>query len=141
MVCPACNKSLKSVPAGNQKIEVCAEGCGGVWLERVRDDDFDAAADAAAQSLADTSEAPPPNAEPSKRRVCPKCRLVVMMRHFFSIKKEAEIDKCGGCGGIWIDASALQAIRNQPVSAAQRLRETRAFYAQAFQSFLSKKQK
>jgi Zn-finger nucleic acid-binding protein len=35
-----------------------------------------------------------------------------MMRHFFSIKKQVEIDECAGCAGIWLDTGELSEIRS-----------------------------
>ena len=48
----------------------------------------------------------------TKRLKCPKCDDIVMMRHFFSVKKEVEVDECPGCGGFWLDAGELRKIRS-----------------------------
>jgi len=36
----------------------------------------------------------------------------VMMRHFFSVKKQVEVDECPNCAGVWLDAGELGKIRS-----------------------------
>ena len=47
-----------------------------------------------------------------KRLKCPKCDDVVMMRHFFSVKKGVEVDECPSCAGFWLDTGELREIRS-----------------------------
>ncbi|MBM4264188.1 MAG: hypothetical protein FJ145_22540 [Deltaproteobacteria bacterium] len=37
---------------------------------------------------------------------CPKCGESLKARHF----QKVEIDQCGGCGGIWLDAGELEQV-------------------------------
>ena len=34
-----------------------------------------------------------------------------MQRHYFSVKRQVEVDECPACGGFWLDAGELVAIR------------------------------
>jgi Zn-finger nucleic acid-binding protein len=34
-----------------------------------------------------------------------------LKRHFFSAKRKVEVDQCPNCGGYWLDAGELAAIR------------------------------
>ena len=54
-------------------------------------------------------------AEPlsDERFNCPKCENMVMARHFFIAKREAEVDECPSCAGVWLDPGELAAIRSQ----------------------------
>ena len=47
-----------------------------------------------------------------KRRRCPKCN-VILMRHFFSDRREVEVDSCPGCNGVWLDPGELTQIRRE----------------------------
>ena len=46
-----------------------------------------------------------------QRLRCPKDPDVVMMRRFYSPKRQVEVDECPACGGIWMDAGELAAAR------------------------------
>ena len=50
-----------------------------------------------------------------------------LKRHFFSAKKRVEVDQCPNCGGYWLDAGELEAIRAEKTYAAGTapLRESR----------------
>ena len=43
-----------------------------------------------------------------------------MMRHFFSVKREVEVDTCPGCNGVWLDAGELGRIRTEFETAGER---------------------
>ena len=51
--------------------------------------------------------------DPAKKRRCPKCDGIVLMRHFFSPKRRVEVDECPSCGGYWLDAGELAAIQGE----------------------------
>ena len=36
-----------------------------------------------------------------------------MMRHYFTVSRQVEVDECPRCAGFWLDAGELQAIREQ----------------------------
>jgi Zn-finger nucleic acid-binding protein len=42
---------------------------------------------------------------------CPRDTDVVMMRRRFSAGQPVMIDECPACGGVWLDADELSAIR------------------------------
>ena len=48
---------------------------------------------------------------PNKRLNCPIDTEEVMMRRFYSDNQQIEIDERPPCGGIWLDAEELVAIR------------------------------
>ena len=47
----------------------------------------------------------------SRKRECPRCAGVKLHRHFFSAKRQVEVDQCPNCGGYWLDAGELAMIR------------------------------
>ncbi|MEO7318452.1 MAG: zf-TFIIB domain-containing protein [Chthoniobacteraceae bacterium] len=52
------------------------------------------------------------------RRACPQCENVKLHRHFFSAKRQIEVDHCPGCGGYWLDAGELEGIRSETAETA-----------------------
>src|SRR3989442_11798551 len=48
-----------------------------------------------------------------KRRNCPKCGDVVLMRHYYSKKRGVMVDECPNCAGFWLDAGELEQIRSE----------------------------
>jgi Zn-finger nucleic acid-binding protein len=51
---------------------------------------------------------------------CPKCKTIVMLKRFSSVKKKVEIDECGKCAGVWLDAGELNQLRNEYKSEEDR---------------------
>jgi len=43
-----------------------------------------------------------------------------MMRHYMSPKKLVLVDECPGCGGFWLDAGELAALRGEHVTEVER---------------------
>jgi Zn-finger nucleic acid-binding protein len=118
--------------AGALHVDVCRGGCGGVWFDRAelaRVDDQD---EAAGEALLDVPRAPGVTVSRDGPRPCPKCPDVVMMRHFYSPKREVEIDECGGCGGVWLDAGELRTLRGQYASEEDRRAAAHTFFREAF---------
>jgi Zn-finger nucleic acid-binding protein len=60
----------------------------------------------------------------------------VMMRHFFSIKKDVEVDECPGCGGFWLDAGELGRIRSLFKTEEERNKATDDYYSEIFDNQL-----
>ena len=63
---------------------------------------------------------------------CPECGNAVMMRHFFSVKKETEVDECPACAGFWLDAGELRQIRSQFESEQGRKDAARRYFEEVF---------
>jgi uncharacterized protein len=91
---------------GKQIIEVCTQGCGGVWFEpfqrqRLIEDD-----PASARAfLRARSDAPIRPVEPGPRR-CPRCDLP-MLRRMANAASAGHVFECPGCGGQWVDHQDL----------------------------------
>jgi uncharacterized protein len=124
MDCPACGNNLNPYRVGSITLDVCAGGCGGIWFDAFE-----------LQKMDETNEPVPPDllnlkkdahvqtVATAKRR-CPKCEGMIMGRHFFSAQKKVEVDSCPNCGGYWLDAGELAAVRNETEAQKQRKRAT-----------------
>ena len=112
MKCPACGHSLSHVDVNGVEVDVCKGGCGGVWFDTYEFKKFDEPHEQAGVTLLEVEKDPNVSVDHSERRDCPRCENVTMMRHFFSVKKEVEIDECAGCGGVWLDTGELAHLRS-----------------------------
>lgn len=119
MKCPRCDNTLDEVQAGAIKIDLCRDGCGGIWFDSGEINSFDETKELdpekcfSLNNLKGGRSNPPP-------RACPKCNGEVLVRQFFDPKHQIEVEVCWGCGGLWLDPGELSQIRNQFVDAAAR---------------------
>jgi hypothetical protein len=132
MECPACGNQLREMKAGDVVVDVCQGGCGGIWFDNYELKKFDEPHEAAGQELLDVERGSNVSLDHSAKRNCPKCDDVVMMRHFFSIKREVELDECPGCGGMWLDAGELGKIRSLYESEEQRRQAAQEYFDEVF---------
>ena len=93
-------------------VNVCKARCGGIWFDNFELKKFDEPHESQGETLLDIERDESIVGDPSKRLNCPKCDDTVMMRDFFSIKKQVEVDECANCGGFWLDAGELRHIRS-----------------------------
>lgn len=137
MICPACNKNLISITEGEITLDICKEGCGGVWFDWLELKKFDESHEKISSEILSLSPETDTNIKIEKR-VCPRCQDTVMLRHFSSIKREIEVDECGSCGGFFLDASELRKIRGEFKDEAEKNKETLAFVEGVFQELKTK---
>ena len=137
MNCPACGRTLTEITVSGLAVDVCRGGCGGIWfdqLELVKADDQE---ETAGETLLDIERDPAVTVDANARRRCPRCREIVMLRHFYGPKQKVEVDECGKCGGIWLDAGELAAIRSEYRSHAERHDAAHGFAKSVFGKMLS----
>lgn len=109
--CPACGAKLLQMTCEDLVLDVCRNGCGGVWF-----DNFELRqATKSIRSIEEdwlprTTTNRPIHADPSSKRPCPKCDGIRMLRHLFSDSCHIEIDECPSCGGIWLDSGEFEQI-------------------------------
>src|SRR5262245_19231882 len=124
MNCPVCGNNLNPYPAGSITVDVCAGGCGGIWFDAFELQKMDETNEAAPPDLLKLKKEGHVRADPAVKRRCPKCEGIVMGRHFFSAQKKVEVDPCPNCGGYWLDAGELAAVRKETEVQKQRKKET-----------------
>jgi len=118
---------LQTILAGEVSVEVCRGGCGGLWFDNYELRKFDEPHEAAGEILLDVPRDETIQVDDTRKRNCPKCRNVVMMRHFFSVERRVEIDECPRCAGVWLDFGELGAIRTMYASQQEREKATEAY--------------
>jgi Zn-finger nucleic acid-binding protein len=132
MKCPACENELQQMTVADVTVDVCKGGCGGIWFDNFELKKFDEPQESAGEALLDIDLSESVAVDHSKRLKCPKCDNIVMMRHFFSVKHEGEVDECPGCGGIWLDAGELKHIRGLFETEQQREQAADEYFSELF---------
>lgn len=112
LCCPRSGHALKGVEIDEVRVDLC-EDCGGVWFDNFELKKFDEKHEAGGESLIELmAQHARADLELSERLKSPRHPEIVMMRRFFSPRKQIEIDECPQSGGIWLDAGELARIRD-----------------------------
>jgi Zn-finger nucleic acid-binding protein len=111
MKCPACFNELTEVQVGAVKVDICHDGCGGIWFDAFELRRVDEQHEAAGDHLIHIQRDPKVIVDPSRKRACPRCEGVKLQRHLFGPKSKVEVDHCPNCAGYWLDAGELEKIR------------------------------
>jgi len=117
---------------GGITVDVCRGGCGGIWFDRYELMRVDESHESAGEELLYIERAADVGVDPSKRLSCPKCPDVVMMRHFFSVKRGITVDECPNCGGYWLDVGELAAVRAEFETEEERDRAAAQYFSELF---------
>jgi uncharacterized protein len=137
MMCPACGRELSRVTVEGIALDVCRGGCGGIWFDRYELMKVDESRESAGEKLLDIERDSAVVVDHEKRLRCPKDPGVVMMRHFSSVKKQVRVDECPSCGGFWLDAGELAAIRSEFETEEERDRAAAQYFSELFDSELA----
>jgi len=132
MKCPACDYILQPFTVEKLTVDVCKQGCGGIWFDWFELQKVDEPSEQIGEALLNIEKNPEIKVDHSKKRTCPKCQNVTMMRHFFSTQMAVAVDECPKCGGFWLDAGELKQIREQFTSEEDRERAAEAFVEKKF---------
>ena len=140
MKCPACENELQEMTVSDITVDVCKGGCGGIWFDNFELKKFDEPHESAGQELLDIERDENIVIDHTKKRNCPKCNEMVMMRRFFSTKKEVEVDECPNCAGFWLDSGELEKIRNLFSSEEEKKAAAEEYLSQVFKGDLAVQQ-
>ncbi|MCH8217393.1 MAG: zf-TFIIB domain-containing protein [Planctomycetes bacterium] len=138
MKCPACDNQLEQRIVGDVAVDVCNNGCAGIWFDNFELEKFDEKHEAAGESLLQIERNPEISVDHSQKRHCPKCETQKMLKHFMSVKREVEVDECPNCGGFWLDAGELGQIRDQFETQTDREQAAHAYFSDTFGGDLEK---
>ncbi|MHC4617046.1 MAG: TFIIB-type zinc ribbon-containing protein [Planctomycetota bacterium] len=132
MNCPACSNQLQQMTVADVTVDVCKGGCGGIWFDQLELKKFDEPHEAAGEELLQIEPSQGIAVDHTKRLNCPKCDGAVMMRHFFSVKRQVEVDECPSCAGFWLDAGELRQIRTLFDTEEQRHKAAHEYFSEVF---------
>lgn len=138
MICPACDSNLDKISIEDIELDVCNNGCGGIWFDNFELQKMDESHEFTDENLIELlsikSKLDP---DQSKKFNCPKCKDIVMMRHFWSTRKQIVVDHCPKCAGYWLDEGELFKIRHQYRTEGERKDAASDYYASFFDYELS----
>ena len=130
MECPACHHTLSPVEAGGVSVDVCTDGCGGIWFSWMELQRFDEPKDAGDSCSASRGS---PASLSTRSLHCPQCAdRIQLKRHFFSVKRDVTVDECPECGGYWLDPGELRIIRSGFDTDEARRAAAGAYFTETF---------
>jgi len=109
--CPACGHDLSPKAVDDLTVDACDGGCGGIWFDNGEIAEVDDRDETAGEALAEIKERWASAVDRTRKRACPRCSGILMLKRQFGPRQPVEIDECPGCGGIWLDAGELSQIR------------------------------
>lgn len=126
--CPACHRDMMKVymPELGINIDVCADGCGGIYFDNREFKHFDEKHENIDQILNALQGKTFIEVDTTLPRTCPVCGAK-MVKNFSSIKRQIEVDECYSCGGKFLDNGELEKIRDEFNTEAERSDATMKF--------------
>ena len=137
MNCPACGNVMTEVTAGDIRVDACKGGCGGLWFDAWELRKVDQPDQSAGEGLLDIPQNPKVKVDQSRPRKCPRDPDIVMMRHFWSVKRQVTVDECAKCEGVFLDPGELAEIRSEYRSEDERRKAASAYYREMFDTQLA----
>lgn len=131
MICPACGAQLTALSVEGLVVDVCRDGCGGLWFDNFELDKVDEWHERLGETLVGL-DINPEAVVIRDRRSCPKCHGVVMMQHKFRPDKPVLVDECPNCGGMWLDGGELAEIRRPSPTKEDRKKAAGRFLERLF---------
>jgi uncharacterized protein len=92
----------------------------GIWFDRYELMKVDESQESTGEGLLGIERDEGLAVDPGKRLRCPRNGDAIMMRHFFSAKRQVVVDECPSCGGHWLDPGELATIRTEFASEEER---------------------
>lgn len=117
--CPACGKIMHKIymPAQNVNLDVCLDGCGGIYFDNREFKMFEKPYDDIAPLIEAYKDKTFKKVNEDELRICPACGMK-MVKNYSSARRNVKIDECYGCGARFLDYEELEKIRYG--SAAER---------------------
>ena len=121
LTCPACGKTMEKVfiPSQGINLDICTEGCGGIFFDNKEFDKFDEKNEDVSEILKKIEGKTFAPVEETLTRVCPNCGAK-MVKNSSSIKQTIQVDDCYACGGKFLDNAELVKIREEYENNEQR---------------------
>jgi len=140
MTCPACGHHLSTRTVGTLTVDVCDGGCGGIWFDHYELRKVDEIAESAGEELLNVRRDPGVVVDPTERYRCPRSTTgAILMRHFWSVKRDVTIDECAECGGFFLDAGELGRIRDEFDTEVERHAAADAYFKEVVDPLLDAK--
>ena len=119
MNCPACGISMVEEDFGGILVDVCKNGCKGIWFDWGELKDLDENHEGVGKALEEALQSSRKNDSNRDPLMCPKCGMK-MREHKYRNAKEVNVDECYACGGFFLDSGELKQIRDNYMSEEER---------------------
>ena len=117
--CPACGKEMKKIfiPEINVNIDICADGCGGIFFDNRELKLLNKDADKVDEIIKSIEGKTFTKTDDSLERICPACGAT-MIKNKVNNKDTNEndfivIDECYNCGGKLLDHGELEKFKHE----------------------------
>jgi Zn-finger nucleic acid-binding protein len=127
MKCPVCSKALVEYKAGAFNVDICRDGCSGIWFDKSEIEKCDEHSEPFPTELLRVNKSPNVVIDRSKAHNCPKCESQVMTRIVLDPEKRFEIDRCPKCEGHWLDNGELERMRKVSQASANSSAQLAAY--------------
>jgi len=119
MNCPVCGMLMVEEDFGDVQIDVCKNGCKGIWFDWGELKQLDENNEGLGRALEEALKSPRVNDANRELLKCPKCGIA-MHAHKHSNAKEVNVDECYACGGFFLDSGELREMRDNYMSEEER---------------------
>jgi hypothetical protein len=104
---------------GGVEVDVCVNGCKGIWFECGELAQLDEKNEGTGQALKEALESERTIDQNRGKLDCPKCGIPMQI-HKYKHCKDVNVDECYSCGGIFLDSGELKAIKEGFMSPKER---------------------
>lgn len=120
ITCPACGKELKKcfIEETNITIDICLEGCGGMFFDNRELEKFDEPHENANKIFETIGNKIFEQVDETKIRKCPACNTPMVK--LGAANGSIEIDLCNVCGGKFLDNGELKRIRETKLTTSEK---------------------
>jgi Zn-finger nucleic acid-binding protein len=115
-ICPSCSSSLKESSIENLILDICSDGCGGIWFDMFELKKVDEPSEVLSDELIKLSSKESnlmASSDETLIKMCPCCTDENLIRRSYDIFEQVEVDQCLKCSGIWLDNGEIDLIRSQ----------------------------
>lgn len=119
MNCPACGLSMVEEDFGGILVDVCKNGCKGIWFDWGELKELNENHEGVGRALEEALKSPRKNNTDRGPLNCPKCGIK-MREHKYKNAKEVNVDECYACGGFFLDSGELKQIRDGYMNEQER---------------------
>lgn len=114
LTCPACGAKMEKifVERANCNIDVCTNGCGGIFFDNREFKKFDEHFESIDELKKALEGKTFKDTDQTFKRTCPACGMK-MVKNSTSIKGNIIVDDCYNCGGKFLDYKELDKIREE----------------------------
>ena len=118
MKCPACQSAMVEKNFGGVHVDVCENGCKGMWFDWMELVKLDESSEGSGQALIEAMQSSRENTGSRGQIPCPQCGTPMRI-HNYGRAQDVKVDECYACGGFFLDSGELHVIRGQYMSDAE----------------------